>query len=174
MPVHPLFVCLAIAAYLRDTTIEETSGALQAWLPEEPWELESDYRDDLTEFLQDELPDAYVISEHGHSRGRRDILIESRDSGVKVAIELKYQLRSSSEASRLLGQILRYREDVKAIFVILIDPEPNYLAELERTVKKDPALVNVEIGVINSEGEDGEDDDEYEDGEDQDGEDQEE
>lgn len=168
MPIHPLFAGAALLAYLgRDTTVQETAAVLEEWEPAESLDKESDYRDDLAEFLEEELPDAYVITEHGLGRGRRDILIENRETEVKVAIELKYQLHSSNEANRLLGQVLRYGEGVKAIFVILIDPERNYLAEFERIVKANPALSNVEIATLYSEDEEDDENNEYEEDTDQ-------
>lgn len=146
MSITPLVVVFGIAAYLlRDKTVSRTREALHEWEPQDAWERESDYRGDLADFLRDELPETYVVEEHGLGRGRRDIRVENRESGVAVAIELKFRLSSSSEANRLLGQIIRYTSDVKALFVVLVDSDPNQLAEIEKLLEEKFEGDNVEL-----------------------------
>lgn len=121
-----------IAYLLRDTTVETVHDALDEWDPEGHFDNESDFCTDLAEFLREECPDTYVVQEHGIGRGRRDLRVENRDSGAAVAIELKYGLSSPAKMQRLVGQIVQYSPDVRAVFVVLIDSNPNHLAEFEK------------------------------------------
>lgn len=147
----PWFIVAGLAAYLLwDDTVSKTQKALREWTPEDFWEKEVDFRSDLADFLRESLPEVYVVEEHGHGRGRRDIRIENRESEVSVAIELKYRMRTSNDVSRLLGQVLRYKSDVKAVFLVLIDSEPNLFAEIEKQVSMNFDEDTVEIVALNT------------------------
>ncbi|MEW8022334.1 MAG: hypothetical protein AB2777_16770 [Candidatus Thiodiazotropha endolucinida] len=115
--------------------MSKVKKALDDWDPKGLWEKEIDYRADLACFLREELPESFVVEEYGHGRSRKDIKIESKESDKAVAIELKYNLNSSNEANRLLGQTLRYKDSVDVIFVILINCNPNHVAEIEKSLQ---------------------------------------
>ncbi len=133
----PFLVISGFAAYLlRDKTIEKARSAVQSWEPEDDWEREIDYRADLADYLREELPETFVVEEYGDGRSRKDLRIESKESERSVVIELKYNLKTSNEANRLLGQAVRYKDNADAIIIILIGCDPNQVAEIEKHLFK--------------------------------------
>ncbi len=79
--------------------------------------------------------------------------IRSKENeNAKVVIELKLRLSTSTQVKNLIGQIVMYKKDVKALFVVLIDPDPNQLAELEQVVEESFEEENVDVMVFDFEG----------------------
>lgn len=144
-----LGIGLAIAL-LDDEIVVTVRKGINSWRPV-CYSREIDFRVDLAAYLRTLGEKIFVVEEHGKGRGRRDIWVKNKENDDKVVVELKFRLKGQNESHRLLGQILNYSEDAKALFVVLIDPEPNTLAEFEQVVKRRLSdKGTVEIRVLSS------------------------
>ena len=61
---------------------------------------EKDCEDSLYLFLHDRLPKLQIVKQYGRGRSHVDLLIQD-----KVMVELKYDLTSTGEYQRLIGQL---------------------------------------------------------------------
>ena len=137
-------------ALKEDEIVKFVRKGLDSWRPGRLGK-EIGYRVNLAAHLRLLGNDNWVVEEDGAGRGRRDICIKDKKTDDTVIVELKVGLKRQSESDRLLGQILKYREGSKALFVILVDPEPNTLAEFEQVVKRELAdKGKIEIRVLES------------------------
>ena len=159
----PLFVGAAILYLMtRDQTVSRVKQALETWETElDEDRNENDYRAELADLLRDD--DCYLIEESGLRRGRRDIWIQAKNAETQVVIELKLYLSSANEARRLIGQIASYAEDADAIFVVLIEPDPNLADEIEISLQQLQCSDRVELIYIEAENDDEDDYDEDDD-----------
>lgn len=97
--------------------------AVKQWIPG-PVFTESRCRDSLFNFLTDSLSRHDLTKEalvaHG---GRADILVRTKGfggtPGATVAIEVKYDLVSTNEYKRLVGQVAEYIRDKHELIVVL-------------------------------------------------------
>jgi len=106
-----------------DTLFEDVVRAINKWRPKKKYSREPQYRDDLLDFLREELNESHpfglfsrrvsIIPEHG--RGLCDIAVDR-----KVGIELKKDLKTKSQVDRLFGQINLYRKEYEDIIVVLV------------------------------------------------------
>lgn len=144
-----LLVTIGIAL-MEDEVVKFVRKGIDSWRPGRLGR-EIEHRADLAAHLRMRGDDSWVVEEHSAGRGRRDIFIKDKKTDDTVIVELKVKLKGQTESNRLLGQILKYREGSKALFVVLVDPEPNTLAELEQVVKRELAdKGKIEIRVLAS------------------------
>jgi hypothetical protein len=105
----------------------EIYALAKEWKPEEIYETEPEYRDDLLDFLKDELTDSG--SDSGHISIKKEDGRGLCDIGVnrQIGIELKLDLDKKSKANRLVGQIHEYKYDYPTGIIVLLigDTEHN-------------------------------------------------
>lgn len=92
---------------------------IKKWEPEEIYETEPEFRDDLLDFLKDELPDSYGL---GHISIKKESGRGLCDIGInrQIGIELKLDLDKKSKANRLVGQIHEYKFDYPTGIIVLL------------------------------------------------------
>ena len=101
---------------------DDVVEAIKSWKPG-PCFAEARFRESLFCFLENRFRRKNLGKEVQVRRGRADIMITLHgvlgDVGAPVAIELKYNLTSTNEHNRLLGQISEYiRAKVELIVVL--------------------------------------------------------
>lgn len=118
-----------------DSLFENVVSAIERWEPSQNYSKEEQYRDDLLEFLREELNKSSpfslgndrvsVTAEHG--RGLCDIGVNR-----KVGIELKNNLKSKSVVDRLVGQINTYKKEYNDVVIVPVgDTNSNSLELLK-------------------------------------------
>src|SRR5262245_25669115 len=75
---------------------------------------EKDCENSLFSFLHESLFDKQIVRQYGRGRARVDLMVDD-----KVMIEIKFNLTSTSEYQRLVGQMVEYAEWKKTFFLIL-------------------------------------------------------
>ncbi len=109
---------------LLDTLFEDSVGLIKKWRPKSGCSKETEYRNDLLEYLRDGLNSSSpftignvrrvsVVPEHG--RGLCDIGVDR-----KVGIELKNNLSGKSKVDRLIGQVNGYKREYEDIVIVLV------------------------------------------------------
>ena len=94
---------------------------------------EKQCEDSLYDYLQRSLDGVQIIRQYGRARSFVDIMVADR-----VMVELKYELTSTAEYQRLVGQLVGYKEWNKDIIVVLVgNTEPNLLKNLQKVVDKE-------------------------------------
>lgn len=109
---------------LVEEVCEQVNGALEEWMPEEIYESEDDFTEDLADFTH-EQSGLEVETFPSTTEGKPDILIE----GV-LALEVKIS-PSKGERDRCVGQAMGYSRSW-ATWVILIDAPRSSVQALER------------------------------------------
>jgi hypothetical protein len=105
---------------------EEIYALIKEWEPKEIYDKESEYRDDLLDFLKDELNDSdnfgHISIKKEDGRGLCDIGVNRQ-----IGIELKLDLDKKSKANRLVGQIIEFKHDYPTGIIVLLigDTEHN-------------------------------------------------
>lgn len=95
-------------------------------------ESEADAEHQLTAHLKQHHPSLEIRNQFPHDRLIADILIEK-----KVAVELKFNLKSTNEFNRLLGQIDHYYDwGVYLIVVIIGECHEDFVSRIERKLGK--------------------------------------
>ena len=99
-------------------------GIVERWIPKKKYSKEIEYRDELAEFIRNELkrrqqdilfgtPKKHRVKKEA-GRSHADIEIDRN-----IGIELKRNLKGKTEMNRLSGQIIDYEEDYSCIIVVL-------------------------------------------------------
>jgi hypothetical protein len=103
--------------------------AVKGWIPERKYAKENKYKDDLMRFLMTRL------SSEDYSVRKGSILdIEIND---EIGIELKRNLKSHSQRTRLIGQIHRFMEEhCWALVVLCGDVEQKTVEDLNFALKR--------------------------------------
>ncbi|HVV51138.1 MAG TPA: hypothetical protein VHO06_15830 [Polyangia bacterium] len=110
--------------------VDDIVKAVVAWVPGALFS-ERRYRDSLLKHLQATFPKNKFHIEFKTGKGKADIFVDFEDRtgfGAKVAIELKYQLKTANECNRLIGQIANY-VDCGEVLVVLCDETKQELAD---------------------------------------------
>jgi len=99
-------------------------GIVERWIPKKKYSKEIEYRDELAEFIRNELkrrqkdilfgiPKKHHVKKEA-GRAHADIEIDRN-----IGIELKRNLKGKTEMNRLSGQIIDYEGDYSCIIVVL-------------------------------------------------------
>ncbi len=102
-------------------------------LIEKEWEVrdsssEKECEEALYGFLHRRLPDLQIVNQYGRGRAHIDLMVQD-----KVMIELKYELASTSECQRLLGQVLDYKDWGQQLLLVFVGGvEPSLLKQIRR------------------------------------------
>ena len=113
---------------------------IEEWSPKK-FKSEAKYRDDLLKLLREELnrDDPLGFSEEHSIRKEKG---ESRaDIGIdrKIGIELKYNLKTKSQVTKLIGQIVAHRSGYDSLIVVLCGKTSlEHLDLLREQVRKIP------------------------------------
>ena len=97
---------------------------IERWAPKKKYSKETEYRDELMEFIRNELkrsqqdilfstPKKHRVKKEA-GRSHADIEIDRN-----IGIELKRNLKGKTEMNRLSGQIIDYEGDYSCIIVVL-------------------------------------------------------
>lgn len=149
---------------------EKVIKIVDNWIPKKKYSKETEYRDDLAEFIREELkrPQKSLLSLLVGTQKHR-VKMEARrvyadiEIDEDIGIELKLNLKGKTEMDRLYGQISRYESEYKCTFVVLcgvvkeetveeleywLDQIDNGLATFFgdiRVVRKDEAMIGKKI-----------------------------
>lgn len=125
---------------------DDVLDIVREWVPEKKYRKETEYRDDLAEFIRKKLkeleegPDVLssIIRPEKHTVKR-----ESRRTYADIAIdedigiELKRDLKGKSEIDRLVGQVDGYEKDYRYIIIVLCGEVDNEAVdEVEKRFEK--------------------------------------
>ncbi|GEM_PF-1422432 len=151
------------------TLFDECIDIIKQWQPKKAYSRELQYRDDLRDFLYENLNNPnrrsglwggsiFNETERGlvkkeDGRGLCDIAIGEK----KVGIELKKDIKSKSQIDRLYGQIIRYKKEyTEGIIIVLVGKVNKYTEEeIRHLVSKESNTDNLwnsnqfQIKVIN-------------------------
>lgn len=118
-----------------DTTFDDVIRCISSWIPKRKYSRETQYRDDLLEYLRKELskPSPWDLGpgkkhkiQKESGRGLADIGIDD-----KIGIELKYNMNTKAKVDRLFGQIEDYTRSYNDMVILLCgqtnDDRVNYL-----------------------------------------------
>jgi hypothetical protein len=96
-------------------------NAIHNWKPAKQYSKETEYRDDLAEYLRDTLNygDALFGSRATVSKEKGKGLCDIAINGNEYGIELKRNFKSNSEVTRVMGQILQYQKEYDHIIIVL-------------------------------------------------------
>jgi hypothetical protein len=116
---------------------------INAWNPKKEYQNETEYRDDLLDFLRQssQKPEGLFgtskkltfLKEDGRSLA--DIAL-----GKEIGIELKKDLRKQSDIDRLLGQLNRHRREYRDMIIVLVGKTQD--EAFEKLKKERNILVN--------------------------------
>lgn len=102
---------------------EDVRKIVKKWTPKKKYSKETEYRDDLMEFIRRELKQRQQIPLFGAQKHRvkkeagrahADIEIDTN-----IGIELKRNLKGKTEMDRVYGQISEYGREYECIIVVL-------------------------------------------------------
>ena len=96
-----------------DEVFEAVYNAIKEWQPKQKYNSESEYHEDLFQFLSSRAKKYPPQKESG--RHLADIGI-----GDRVGIELKKDLHSKAEADRLIGQLTSFLRDYKYGVIVVV------------------------------------------------------
>jgi hypothetical protein len=112
---------------MLETFGEKVLKIVENWIPKKKYSKETEYRDDLAEFIRKELylaqkqnPLSSLLGPQEHrvkteaGRGYADIEIDE-----KIGIELKRNLNGKPQINRLYGQITEYNRQYDRTIVVL-------------------------------------------------------
>lgn len=121
---------------------ENTKKLIDSWKPKKQNQKELEYSDDCYHLLKEKLPKSQVTRDDKNNKKGLDIgLREETMYGVEsVGIEFKLNLKSTSECTRLIGQIETKGKQYKDIIIVLVgESNNNMVVELENWIngKKD-------------------------------------
>lgn len=120
--------------YYRDKR-KLTLHLLNNWKPKN-CKTEAQYKNSLKKYLDKELfsDKIYVSTEHGLAISRVDLVVGQANPYRDIAIEIKFNLKDSSQFDRLKGQIHTYvTAKFKHIFIVLTGKtEPKFETELNK------------------------------------------
>jgi len=106
---------------------DEIYALIKEWEPDEIYDTEPEFRNDLLKFLKNKLKCS--DSDSGHISIKREDGRGLFDIGVnrQIGIELKLDLNKKSEANRLVGQIMECKRDYPTGIIVLLigDTEHN-------------------------------------------------
>lgn len=113
-----------------DSTLDlfkRTLSAVENWSPRKEYSREIDYRNDLVNYLRDNLTKREAwLDLTGKAEKRVKIIPESGrglcDIGIEkeIGIELKRNLKSTSQVDRLMGQLQRFLDDYSTGVIVLL------------------------------------------------------
>jgi len=97
---------------------------IKKWKPKQEYDNETEYRDDLLDFLKAEFKSNPIRNLAGapvktmilKEKGRDNVDIEINKT--KIGIELKRNLKNKPDADRTIGQIYRYRKEYKGVILV--------------------------------------------------------
>jgi hypothetical protein len=106
---------------------------VKEWEPEEDYDNEPEYRDDLLKALKSEISSKSIIIKKEDGRGYCDIGVNHT-----IGIELKLDLKGKSEVDRLKGQLMDYVElyPVGVILLLLGKTGENELETIKETINR--------------------------------------
>jgi hypothetical protein len=133
---------------------EKVCRLIQEWEPEEIYDVENEFRDDLLDFLDENLNSSDVSIKKEDGRGLCDIGINRQ-----IGIELKLDMVKKAEANRLVGQILDYIDEYPTGIIILLlgDTEHNAFQTVKDGIRKIQAEDQI-VRILRKELEDSDDD----------------
>lgn len=117
---------------LGNQLFDECVNLIRGWTPKQKYPKETDYRDDLMDFLYDGINNSNSLMTGNRNirikpeagRGLCDIAVGDR----KVGIELKRELKSKSQMNRLQGQIDDYLDDYdEGVIIVLVGNVNKYV-----------------------------------------------
>jgi hypothetical protein len=95
-------------------------------------ETEKDYENNLYLFLHRELEGHTIEKQSGRGRFHADIVIDN-----KLVIEIKYNLRTTANYQRLIGQVQEYNKwDGQVILLLIGKTDPNLKKQLFSLLKE--------------------------------------
>ena len=98
---------------------------INTWNPSD-CNTEKDYEKSLYSYLRSHLQDIVITPQYAYGRAKADLVV-----GGKVAIEIKKDLKGTSEFQRLLGQITQFKQWKGSFIVLLVgSTDLNLLDEL--------------------------------------------
>lgn len=117
---------------------------IRLWRPID-CQTEKDYEESLYGHLRSCLPGIVITPRYAFGRARTDLAIDN-----EVAIEIKKDLKDTSEFQRLLGQILQFNEWKGYSVVLLVGfTDPNLLDELRKHASKIPGpFINPKVVIV--------------------------
>lgn len=108
---------------------DKVVNLIKEWKPER-YRTEKDYEESLYAHLHEHLKEVQVIKQYARGRIRADIVV-----GDKVLIELKNNLKSTSQFQRMIGQLNEYTKwDGQIILILCGDTEPAMRKEITQFV----------------------------------------
>jgi len=118
-------------------------GLVNKWNPKKKYLKESDYRDDLLNYLRDNINRPDPLGLYGTHSIRKESGRHLADIGIdgQIGIELKINLDTKSKADRLYGQIDDYLKGYSKVIVVLCgdssEEQLDYIKEKVRKMPKD-------------------------------------
>ncbi len=108
-----------------DDLFEDSIQIIKSWKPKQNYSNENLYRNDLIEFLRNELNEGQSPFSFGQQRRISVTKEDGRglcDIGIDrtVGIELKKDIKSKSQVDRLAGQIMGFKKDYQYLIVVLV------------------------------------------------------
>jgi len=127
---------------------------VEDWQPRKKHKSEAGYRDDLLQYLRDDLnrPDPLGFSEK-HSI-RKESGRHLADIGIDgtVGIELKHNLKTKAETDRLFGQIDDYLKGYDSMIIVLCGKTNedilDYLEEIVRNMPQKDIFTTTQVEII--------------------------
>jgi hypothetical protein len=109
--------------------VEAITSLLERWAPRK-CKTEKDYENSLFRFLNENLGDVQITKQYAQGRIKADLLV-----GKSVIVELKNDLNTTPKYTRLVGQLIQYRDWEGRIVVLLTgDTDVNLRKDLDRFV----------------------------------------
>jgi len=107
-------------------------GLLEKWRPRN-CKTEKDYENSLYLFLHKELEDRQITKQPGQGRYHADIAIDD-----KILIEIKYDLNTTAKYTRLVGQVVEYKDWKGQVIILLTgETDPNFKKQLLARLEKE-------------------------------------
>jgi hypothetical protein len=126
---------------------------VRGWTPKKKYSNESDYRDDLLNFLRENINRPDPLGLYGTHSIRKESGRHLADIGIngQIGIELKKDLDTKSKADRLWGQIDDYLKGYSKMIVVLCgdsnEEQFDYIKEKVRKMPKD-LFASTQIEII--------------------------
>lgn len=119
---------------------DDVKRSVKKWRPKKSYSKETEYRDDLIEYLRKELnrpkipytqaPQHVIKKETGRSHADIDV-------DRKIGIELKRNLKGKTEMDRVLGQLEEYISEYENVILVLCgEVKEETFEEIRYRVKK--------------------------------------
>lgn len=117
------------------TDADNIRDKLKGWTPD-TYSSETSYEKSVYEFLNVEFPSEVFHRQYAMANTKADIFVDFTE-GVKVVVEVKYNLKSRNQYHRILGQIWTYVDEWKSNVVLIVcgESDPSLIKLLKRYAK---------------------------------------